>query len=41
MRAGEQADNELAGARGQLRRAEEQGAQFVGQAREAEQQWRD
>ena len=38
VRAGEQADNELAGARGQLRRAEEQGAQFLGQAWEAEQQ---
>ena len=38
VRAGEQADNELAGARGLLRRAEEQGAQLAGQAREAEQQ---
>jgi outer membrane protein TolC len=38
VRAGEQADNELAGARGQLRRAEELAAQAQGQAREAEQQ---
>lgn len=37
VRAGEQADNELAGARGQLRRAEEQAAQASGSAREAEQ----
>jgi outer membrane protein len=36
--AGEQADNELAGARGLLRRSEEQAAQASGQAREAEQQ---
>jgi outer membrane protein TolC len=36
--AGEQADNELAGARGQLRRAEEQAAQARGAAREAAQQ---
>lgn len=35
VRAGEQADNELAGARGQLRRAEEQAAQASGAAREA------
>jgi outer membrane protein TolC len=38
VRAGEQADNELAGARGQLRRAEEQAAQTSGAAREAAQQ---
>lgn len=38
VRAGEQADNELAGARGQLRRAEEQAAQAQGLAREAGQQ---
>ncbi len=36
--AGEQADSELAGARGLLRRSEEQAAQASGQARETEQQ---
>lgn len=36
--AGEQGDNELAGARGLLRRGEEQAAQAAGLAREAEQQ---
>jgi outer membrane protein len=35
VRAGEQADNEVAGARGQLRRAEEQAALARGAAREA------
>lgn len=38
VRAGEQAENELAGARGQLRRVEEQAAQARGLAREAAQQ---
>lgn len=38
VRAGDQADNELAGARGQLSRTAEQAAQSAGQAREAEQQ---
>jgi len=38
VNAGEQADSELAGARGLLRRSEEQAAQAAGQAREAEQQ---
>ncbi|MBY0504071.1 MAG: TolC family protein [Bryobacteraceae bacterium] len=38
VNAGEQADSELAGARGQLRRGEEQAAQASGAAREAEQQ---
>ena len=37
VRAGEQADNELAGARGQLRRVEEQAAQTRGAAGEADQ----
>lgn len=38
VRAGEQADNETAGARGQLRRSEEQAAQAAGEERTAEQQ---